>query len=268
MRRLTGKLWVHYKVYYAEAVEYRAEIWLWAVAGVLPFILMNVWMNVAGGGKMAFTDAMDYARYFLAVFVVRNLSTVWVIWEFDHHITQGTLSHRLLQPMDPAWRFFVAHVAERIARLPFLLMIVAGFLVLMPDARYQPDPLLFIEGLLAIVGAFLLRFIMQYCMAMLAFWSERAIAIEQVFFLPFIFLSGLIGPLDDFPPGLAEAMMYTPFPYVTYFPAALLIGKEPVGGQVSPLLAFGVMIFWFFVFLALQRKLWRAGLKRYSAMGA
>ena len=33
--------------YYAYMLEYRAELFLWALSGALPFILMGVWMQAA-----------------------------------------------------------------------------------------------------------------------------------------------------------------------------------------------------------------------------
>ena len=38
-------------VYLAYMLEYRAELFLWALAGALPLILLGVWTEAARGGE-------------------------------------------------------------------------------------------------------------------------------------------------------------------------------------------------------------------------
>ena len=59
---------------------------------------------------------------------------------------------------------------------------------------------------------------------MLSFWVERATAIQQFWFLFYTFLSGMIAPLELFPAPIREFALWTPFPYLVYFPASLLVG--------------------------------------------
>jgi ABC-2 type transport system permease protein len=113
------------------------------------------------------------------------------------------------------------------------------------------------------VLAFALRFIMQYSFAMLAFWTERASAVENFWFLFYLFLSGMIAPLEVFPPSVRAVVLCTPFPYMIDFPASILVGLPVDLGR-----GFLSMVGWILVFLGLNRLLWRRGLKRYSGMGA
>ncbi len=247
---------------YAYMLEYRAELLLWALSGCLPFILMGVWMQAAEGGRFGL-EPMQFARYFLTAFVVRQFNVVWVIWEFEKEVVQGKLSPRLLQPIDPVWHHFTAHVAERFARLPFSLGLVLFFFVLYPDAFWLPSLGNFLLFVLIVIVAFSLRFVIQYTFAMFAFWMERATAIEQFWFLVYMFLSGLIAPLEVFPPAVREVVLWTPFPYLVHFPAALLIGLPVDVGR-----GFLVMFAWGAIFFICNRWLWRRGLKHYSGMGA
>ena len=89
--------------YYANMLEYRSELLLWALSGSLPFILMGVWTQAAAQGNFGLSS-VEFARYFLAVFLVRQLTVVWVIWDFEREIIDGALSFKLLHPsLDPAW---------------------------------------------------------------------------------------------------------------------------------------------------------------------
>lgn len=249
-------------VYYAYMVEYRAELLFWVLSGTLPLILMGLWAEAAQGGQFALGPAA-FVQYFLAVFLVRQFTVVWVIWEFEREVVEGKLSPYLLQPVDPVWRHFFSHVAERFARLPFALILVGLFLVLYPQAAWLPSLSNGILATLAIIIAFCLRFLMQYTFALLAFWTERVVALEQFWFLLYIFLSGMAAPLALFPDSVRAVVLWTPFPYLIYFPASLLTNQATDIPQ-----GFAAMLFWGLAFFGVNRWLWKKGLKQYSGMGA
>jgi ABC-2 type transport system permease protein len=262
MKSIWRKVRVLLSVYYAYMTEYRAELLLWMLSGSLPFIVMGIWMEASQTGKFGLT-AVEFARYFLAAFLVRQLSVVWVIWDFERELVEGTLSPLLLQPLDPGWRHFASHTAERFARLPFVAFVVAFFFLLYPSAFWVPHPLHVLLFALATAVAFVLRFLVQYTLAMASFWIERASALFQFWFLFYTFLSGLIAPLEVFPPLLRDILLWTPLPYLVSVPADLLIGKP-----VNLLQAVLVVGLWGWALWGLNRWLWRKGLYQYSAMGA
>ncbi|MBE9137624.1 ABC-2 family transporter protein [Nodosilinea sp. LEGE 07088] len=249
-------------VYYAYMVEYRAELVFWVLSGTFPLILMGLWVEAAQGDRFDLTPT-ELVQYFLAVFLVRQFTVVWVIWEFEREVVEGRLSPYLLQPIDPVWRHFFSHVSERFARLPFAILLVGLFLLLYPYAAWLPSLGNLVLGLLAIVLAFCLRFLMQYTFALAAFWTERASALEQFWFLLYTFLSGMVAPLALFPDAVRAVVLWTPFPYLIYFPASLLINRPENVAQ-----GFMAMILWLALFWGLNRWLWRQGLKQYSGMGA
>jgi ABC-2 type transport system permease protein len=120
-------------------------------------------------------------------------------------------------------------------------------------------------GLFAIASAcsFALLFLIQYTLAMFAFWTEKASSIQEVWFLVYLFLSGAIAPLEIFPPVVRSIALCTPFPYILNFPASILVGLK-----VDIINNFGIMFLWGMFFAIVNRWLWRKGLRRYSGMGA
>ncbi|MBD2384512.1 ABC transporter permease [Cylindrospermum sp. FACHB-282] len=262
MKRIIKKAITLLLVYYANMLEYRAELVLWALSGSLPIILMGVWIQAAQGGKFGFAP-VDFARYFLSVFIVRQFTAVWVIYDFEREVVEGKLSPRLLQPLDPVWHHIASHLSERFVRIPFVFLLIALFFILYPQAFWVPSLAKILLFTLATLLAFCLRFIIQYTLSMFAFWTERASAIENFWLLFYLFLSGLIAPLDVFPEPVRTIVMFTPFPYLINFPASILVGLP-----VDLARGFLSIIGWFLVFLGVNRLLWRAGLKQYSGMGA
>jgi ABC-2 type transport system permease protein len=254
---------VLFAAYYAQMMEYRAELVLWALSGILPFILMGVWTEAAQNGGFGLSS-LEFIRYFLAAFIVRQFNVVWVIWEFEKEVVEGRLSPKLLQPLDPGWHHFITHISERFARLPFIGVMIVVFFLLYPQAFWVPSLGSIAVTVPMVAIAFALRFLIQYTFALFAFWTERASAIEQFWFLLYLFLSGLVAPLEVFPKIVRDIILWTPFPCMVHFPSALLVGLPTVSifQGISVMLGWGV-VFWFW-----NRWLWREGLKRYSGMGA
>lgn len=223
---------------------------------------MGVWIRASQGGQFSLQPT-DFARYFISVFIVRELTVVWVIWIFEREVVQGKLSPRLLQPIDPVWHYLAEHVSERLARLPLVLLLASFFFLLYPQAFWLPSLARVLLFILVTAIAFALRFLIQYTLAMFAFWTERAAALEQFWFLFYSFLSGMIAPLEVFPPEVREIVLWTPFPYLIDFPASVLIGLPvDIGRSILVMLGWGVLFF------LCNRWLWRRGLKQYSGMGA
>ena len=75
----------------ANMLEYRAEIYLWVLASVLPLILLGVWSRAAQSGAFPLSS-VQFIRYFICVFVVRQFTFIWVIWEFEELVVSGNQS--------------------------------------------------------------------------------------------------------------------------------------------------------------------------------
>ena len=258
--------------WYAFMCTYRAEIFLWAIATSLPLIMMGVWVEAGDSGKFEGFTAVDAARYFIAVFIVRQLTIVWVIYEFEYHVVSGKLSSILLHPIDPMVRYITELLGEQLSRLPFGALLVALSFVIQPQALWGNDqqpglwlPAWWRVGLFVVAcyAAFFLRYLLQYTTSFLAFWLERVSALDALTMIPYTFLGGLVIPLEVMPAAVREFALWTPFPYMLWFPARLL-----AGGEVDLVRGFVTLAVWGVLLWTLNRWLWRRGLKHYSAMGA
>jgi len=268
------KLRTYFIVYYGVMVAYRGEIMLWAVATALPLIMMGVWTQAAETGSFVLSSS-EVARYFIAVYIIRQFSIVWVIYDFEWQVVEGRLSPKLLHPIDPGWSFFVPHLSEQACRAPVVVVLVGLCFLMFPTAFLgsEEHPGLWAPGwaraglvVVAVYLAFCVRFALQYSLAMLSFWLERVARVDELFMIPFLFFSGILFPLEElaaWSPLLFEAALLTPFPYLLWFPAGLLTGAD-----VPIVQGFAVLGGWFVLLMLVNRVLWRLGLKHYSAMGA
>jgi ABC-2 type transport system permease protein len=280
MRRLARLARVLLATQYAHMLEYRAEIALWALSGLVPLLMMALWIHqvdMAGGIGAAAAPAgpgaagsvngglnrLELARYFISAFIVRQFTIAWVVFAFEEDALQGRLSPMLLQPLHPLWRYLSSHLAEQATRLPFVAGLAGLFLLMVPWAAWLPTPGRLALAVLATVLAFAVNFLVQSLIAVLCFWSERASALERLHTLAMLFLSGLTAPLEVFPPAVRQAAQWTPFPWIIHFPARLLAGAE-----VNQAGGFAALAGWLALLLPLTLLLWRAGVRRYAAMGA
>jgi len=254
---------------YALMLAYRAEIYLWVIAMILPFIMMAIWTKGASssaGGNFAMSS-IEYVRYFFAIWVVRQFTIVWMIYDFEFQVNEGKLSPLLLRPMNIVWHFVAGHLGEQLARVPFAAVIGVIFLLLYPKAFWFPNLAAIPVVIFVVYFAFALRFAMQFCLATCTFWFERASALDQLTMIPYFFLSGFVIPLQDMPAPVATFARCTPFPYVVSFPARILTGDLPLNSLELPA-GLAVMTAWFLAFLALGSLLWKRGLLQYSGHGA
>jgi ABC-2 type transport system permease protein len=153
MKAFLRKLAALCSAYYAYMLEYRAELLLWALAGSLPLIMMGLWSEAARAGNFSLSS-LEFIRYFLAVFLVRQFSIIWVIWDFEQEVVEGKLSPRLLQPLDPAWHHVASHLMERLARLPFTVALIAPLFPTLSPRFLDPSWQQVALGSLAILLAF------------------------------------------------------------------------------------------------------------------
>jgi len=250
------------KVQYSNMLEYRVEIALWAISGVIPFFMLNIWTNNNLNESINISDVM-LSRYFLCAFFVRQFSVVWVVFSFEEDSLMGKVSPYLIQPLNPFFRYFAQHIAEQITRFPFALTIAIIFFIINPESIWAPSLGILILSIISTFLSFSIQFLIQSIVACLCFWTEKASSIERLLFIPTLFLSGLLAPVVSFPEYVRSWVYFTPFPYLIDFPANLL-SNNPTNVTSG----FIMQILWILILFPAFRKIWSAGTKKYTAMGS
>ena len=250
------------KVQYSNMLEYRVEIALWAISGIIPFFMLNIWINNDLNNTINFNNVM-LSRYFLSAFFVRQFSVVWVVFTFEEDALLGKISPYLIQPLNPFFRYFAQHIAEQITRFPFAIIIGLIFFIFNPESTWIPSISIFLLSCISTFFSFLIQFLMQSIIACLCFWTEKASSIERLLFIPTLFLSGLLAPVISFPEYVKSWIYLTPFPYLIDFPANLLSGNIT---NITP--GFIMQIFWISILFPIFKRIWSMGTKKYTAMGS
>lgn len=262
--RSTRRLLAMMRIGLAEAVAYRAEFIIWIFTTTMPLVMLALWTAVAREAPVGRFGEKAFLAYYLAVFVVRTMTGSWVVWQMNHEIRTGTLSMRLLKPVDP----LTAYCAEQLASVPLRALIslpVAIALVVWTDAAFLPVAWLGALVPVAILGAWLITFLAMFVLGTLGLYLEKSLALFEVWLGLFAVFSGYLIPLELLPRWLQAIAAWLPFRWTLAFPVELLTGL------VTPAtVARGLATQWAWVvaLYVVARAVWNAGVRRFEAVGA
>lgn len=250
----------------ASMLQYRASLVIWLIGHVLePVIYLVVWSLVSGtrGGSVGGFTTAQFAAYFILLMLVNHVTYTWIMYEYEYRVRHGGLSYALLRPVHPIHSDIAENASSKMIALPGILL-AALVLSLLFHPSFNLVPWAVAAAVPALALAFLVRFLVEWCLALAAFWTTRVGALNQTYFVAMLFLSGQVAPLALLPGWIQTVAGILPFRWMISFPVELLMGRLTPGQALAGL---GAQIVWIGLGLALVRVLWRAGLRVYSAVG-
>jgi ABC-2 type transport system permease protein len=264
---LPGLYAQQFKTSLAMMLQYRASLVIWLISHVLdPLVYLVVWTTVSrsSGGSVGGYGAAEFAAYFIVLMLVNHVTYTWIMFEFEYRVRHGSLSFALLRPVHPIHSDLADNISSKIITFP-LILAAAAILAMIFQPVFHVEAWAAAAFLPALLLAFGVRFLMEWTLALAAFWTTRVGAINQVYFIAALFLSGQMAPLSLLPAPLRLAATILPFRWTTSFPVELLLGRV---GWTDALTGLCVQAGWIVLCLLLLRLVWRAGVSVYSAVGA
>ncbi len=247
-----------------ETVAYRGELLVWVLTSTMPLIMLALYSTVVEEAPLGRYGGPEIVSYFLATFIVRQLTSSWISWQINMEVRDGTLATRLIRPVHP----LLAYTAESIAAVPMRVIVsipVAVILLVLDRTRtLTTDPVIWIFFVVSILGAWTISLCVSAAIGALAFFMESSAKIMDVWLALFFVFSGYLVPVDLFPPRLRAALDFLPFRYQIGLPVELMTAAH---GRREALALLGGQ--WAFVLLtaATVVVLWRRGLARFAAYG-
>jgi len=242
----------------------RGFFWVLALGHLMPtLIYMFVWLTAVGQKNINGFDRDGLIVYYLAMMVLHELTYAAAEYDIGWAIRSGGFTTWLLRPLPPIYESLSSNFAGKVVGLPFTLL--AAFLlglILQPKANFTfASFLLFI---LALVLAFMLRFLMDYVLSLLAFWSQRSDALLRLSDTLLFLFAGQVAPFALLPSRFQVVAFILPYRYMLGFPVEVLLGR------LSPLQVrqgFLVLMVWILFFSLLHQLVWKRGLRHYTAVG-
>lgn len=221
---------------------------------ITPLLGLAVW-------SAALPGRAGISTYYVALLAVQLMTVSYEGHTFSNGIYAGGLSGDLLRPRPVVFGVLGANVALRIWHLLFGLPIVVVAAIVV-GVTFPPAAVLL--AIPAMLLAATLRFLFIYLLALSAFWTQQAQGVvglgETLIFL----LGGSAAPLALFPARFRSLGEALPFGAMLGFPAELASGSLR-GGQA--LAGYRWQALWIAVFLPAATWVWRAGVRRYTAVG-
>jgi ABC-2 type transport system permease protein len=255
-------------VTYKEWAAYRSHMLLSLIIGPAFFLAqVFIWRAVYAGkiSVAGFTlEGMLY--YYGTVSVIHYLIMDFADWNLQMLIRTGKFLTFALRPMHHMFFALSQKVGHRI--LGFLFEFIPVWLIFALVFRIPLLPAKPLWALASISLGFLMMFLINYSVGILAFWLTRTEGIR--FLLRFIrdILAGVFVPLSFFPLAVQKVLFYLPFQFVTYVPVRVFIGSYELAGvamdipNIVGLQALAVLSMW-----GIARLLFRLGILRYTGVG-
>jgi ABC-2 type transport system permease protein len=255
MKRLALTLAAYTRRCWLQWLAGRSFVFTLAVnQGVTPLIGLAVWAAALPGQP-------GLKTYYVALLAVQLCTASYEDHTFSERLYQGHLADDLLRPHPVVLAALGENIALRgwhlLIGLPLIL--AAGFVA---GTHFAWSDLAL--ALPALLLAAILRFLFTFLLALSAFWTQQAHGLTSLGETLLFLLGGTAVPLALLPGPLHALGSAFPFPAMLGFPAEIAVG------QLSPadiLGGYGWQIIWIVAFAALALAFWRAGLRRYTAVG-
>jgi len=265
MLRIYRRMW---QVNWAQQWQYRANLLMYLLYWLVsPIVYLAVWTTVANGqGNVRGLTANDFATYYLTLLIVDNLTSQITIHILAYKIQDGTLSNELLKPIHPILtNTLIDNLAFKALNFMALIPIwIALYFLFRPDfSGVRPEWLLL--AIPAIMLGFGISFLFGAAITCVAFWTTRVYALNEFYTALVVLFGGLFVPLELLPAIVQPIARFLPFQLVIYFPIQLILGRLTPGAIAGN---FALALLWLTLAFALFQLTWRAGVKRFSAVGA
>lgn len=248
-----------------ESFAYRASMFIWVLGDVLPAIAMPlVWAQAAGKGSIAGFKSGDFVLYYLCMLPISSFITSHMMWEFANEIRDGQFSTFLLRPISYFEYNIFRNFSWRFIRLGLFMPIFFGIVMLyrgfLGEVHVTLTPAFWVSLMLGHV----LSFAFSMMLGTLAFYTQEAMSVFELYYIPMLFLSGQLFPVDLFPAWARSLADWMPFYYTTGVPTEILVGRQPLA-HAPQLIA--IQAAWILACLVIFALLWKRGLKEYSGVG-
>jgi ABC-2 type transport system permease protein len=258
-----------FKMYLLTSFQYRFDTALGLImSNISMFITIIFWTLIYRSNGTGVINGYTIADM-ITFFVVSSLFRTFILssggFEISNMIKNGDLSKVIIKPysinMFLYWKYFSNALFEFLKQFSFLLLIAPFFVQYLTwDLSVHSAILLIIY----LITASVISHLLWLLLGMMAFWIEQAQAVMWSFAVILNFLSGMFIPLDFFPHWSVKALELMPFAAFSYIPAKLYMNQLSIVEGAYLLI---VYIMWIFVLMTLNLIVWRAGAKKYSAIG-
>jgi viologen exporter family transport system permease protein len=256
-------------VTYKEWAAYRSHMLLSLLIGPAYFLAQGfIWRALfAGREELGGFDLPEMLRYYGTAAVIYYLTMDFADWNLQMLVRTGRFLTFALRPVDHRTFALAQKLGHRSLGIVFEFLPVWLIFTFAFGVRLWPARPLW--ALLSVALAFLMMFLVNYAVGLLAFWLTRTDGIRAMVRFTRDLLAGTLVPLTLFPAAAQKVMLFLPFQFIAYAPVRVFLGRYELGGvalsipAVVGCQAAAVAVMWL-----LTGVLYRLGIRRYTGVGA
>jgi ABC-2 type transport system permease protein len=265
MLRIYQRLW---QVNWAEQWQYRANLMMYLLYWLVsPVVYLSVWSTIARNqGSVGGLTVNDFVTYYMTLLIVDQLTSEITIHLLAYKIQDGTLSGELMRPIHPILtNTLMNNLAFKALTIMALVPVwIVLWFLFRPD--YSSVSLQnILVALPAILLGFAISFLMGASLTCIAFWTTRVYSLSEFYWALAVLFSGQFVPLQLMPPFIQQVAGYLPFAMFKYIPIQIILGRLSTDEIIR---AYVVGVVWLGIAILLFNRMWRAGVKKFSAVGA
>lgn len=252
------------------AIEYRVNI-VFSVAGAIsPVIIQTaLWIalygNNAGATLFGFTFEQMVAYTVIGQLVNRLVRTGFE-YDLNNDIKSGSLDRYLVKPLGYfGFRMFSFLGDKLVHSLVMGALLTAGVVILSVTLGFPVSALNVILFLAALFFAFVLNFLIFWCVGLAGFWLTDIGFLFEAARIVIITLAGGIFPIAVFGANAEKILLLLPFRFTIQFPSEILCGRI---SSARALDSFALAVLWIIILTLTSQFLWLRGLRRFAAVGS
>ncbi len=256
-------------LFFQHVTNFRSRIFIWFLTSFLnPLSLLLFWIaafkekgDILTGWSLSSLSVYYFLLIIATSFIIVHIEEDVAIKD----IREGGLVKYLLHPLPYYFMKFFDEIPWRMIQGFFGLGVFIIFYILFSKFISFPNTFAgIISTLVIILLAFFISFTFKMIVGITAFWFIDFWGLQQTVEVIIIILAGFVMPIEFFPDWLRNISLFSPFPYMVYFPILSLQSKL-VTNQVFQVIL--IQIFWLAVLYLIYRILWARGLKRFTGVG-
>ena len=222
--------------------------------------------------RAIYTSNPNVAGYDLAQ-IVTYVAVGWVIRSFYYNnvdremateVLEGKIAMNLIKPVDTQLMYVSQAAGESIFRALMFTGPIAVVIFLVYPVRPPASAASAGMFLISCLFALLIFTLINFMVGTMALQIQSIVGVIRAKYFIVEFTSGLLIPLSFFPDRLQRILLYLPFPYISYTPLQIYLGKEQgwaLGRSV------GIQALWVFILYFAGRLYWRFSARRLSILG-
>jgi ABC-2 type transport system permease protein len=208
----------------------------------------------------------EMMTYQIFIYVIqRGTSMMNISGDIKDDITSGGLNIHLIRPVKYLWMKWVSSISGQLINFVLSLFVFLGISVFLKSSFVFPGNIVqMLMAVLFVLFAYILSFLINCILGMVSFWLLEISALNLLVSVGVDILSGAIFPIDFINNNLGILLKYLPFSYLAFVPIQIYLGKIGIDELAQNIL---FCLFWIAFLTIVANKLWKSGIRRYSAFG-